>query len=58
MVVVAPFRIKVMIGILQRTIEKLLADLRTPPFLDNIAIASATEELYQIGQKSVQMVDL
>jgi hypothetical protein len=44
--VVAPFEIKVMTGILQKTIEKLLADLEIPPFLDNIVVASATEEYH------------
>jgi hypothetical protein len=46
MFVVAPFGVKVMTGILQKIIERLLADLETPPFLDDIAIVSATEENY------------
>jgi hypothetical protein len=46
MFVVAPFGVKMMSGILQRTMEGLLSDLGVPPFLNNVAIASLTEENY------------
>jgi hypothetical protein len=44
MFAVAPFGVKIMSGILQRTIEGLLSDLEVPPFLNNVAIALFTEE--------------
>jgi hypothetical protein len=38
MFAVLPFGIKIMLGILQRTMEDLLSDLEVPPFLNDIAM--------------------
>jgi hypothetical protein len=49
----APFGVKIMLGILQHTMEGLLSDMEIPPFLNDTAIASKSEEEHIATVKEV-----